>query len=182
MSDYSTFLASLENQLTELTNRCKILSDKKMSESLFDTYLFKPCKPGQLNSPWFIHYLEEIETNICYLKQKIRRHQPDQVIYLTDKITNQLIAMTREIATHNLRIHAINKTKETLYETHCRYIDYERLLIDIKRQFFDRAEKTTDMVKKTLLLEKIATLEGRIDRCRKAIAKLEDKISNDSVT
>lgn len=182
MNDYSTFLASIENQFTKLANRCKILSDKKTSESLFDSYLFKPRKSEQINLPWFIHYLKEIETNIHHLKQKIRLHQPAQVVYLTDKITNQLMAMTREIATHNLRIHAINKTNETLYETHCRYIDYDRRLTDIKRQFVDKIEKTTDIVKKTLLSEKIATLEGRIDRCRKAIAKIEDKISNDSVT
>lgn len=182
MSAYSTLLASFEHQLIELTERCKALSDKKMSESPFDSYLFKPCKSEQINSPWFIHYLKEIEINLFHLKQKIRLNQPDQVIYITDKITNQLIAMTREIATHNLRIRAVNKKNETLYETHCRYIDYERRLIDIKRQFFNKAEKTTDMIKKTLLLEKIVALEGRIDRCRKAIAKLEDKISNDSVT
>lgn len=182
MLRFTLLLSSFENQLADLRHKCQALSAQKLHEALFDDQLFKPCIGPLFKKELLQHYLNEISTNIHHLKQKINQNQEDQVQYLLEKIANQLVAIAREIATHELRVQKVIPPKETPYEMHCRYLDYERRLVAMKRHCLIESENATDAIKKIEFEKKLAAVDRRIDRCRQAIAALEDHALKDKVT
>lgn len=170
----------LTQQLEQLSQKIACVTDNE-TEYLFDPHLFQP--PTQIKGQLSIlqHYLAQIKKNVAYLKQTIDNDQPEKVAYLTEKITNQIIAMHRELATQSLRKIPPVKVKETRYETHCRYLEYQRRLNSMKQELEYTLNTTTYSTQRQHIIQKIAALDGRLYRCQQAIAKLEKQLENDNI-
>lgn len=170
----------LTQQIEQLSQKIDHIIDNE-AEHLFDDHLFqRPVNvKGQVAT--LQYYLDQIKQNVAYLRQMIDMTQIEKVGYLTDKISNQIIAMHRELATQSLREISPVKIKETRYETHCRYLDYQRRLNNMKQELETTLNITTQSYQRQQIIQKIAALEGRLYRCHQAITKLEKQLENDNI-
>lgn len=180
--DCSELICVFEMHLAHLIEQCNALPAKPVHEPLFDTYLFKPLAPSSSLTFLLTQYINEIKRNIDYLHEKKESIQSETIVYLTEKIANQLVALSREMATQSLRLPSYEKTEETHYETHCRYLSYEKRLIEMKRYFQSELDGAKAASQKAHWSQQLATVEGRLFRCRQALARLEDSTISDAVT
>lgn len=172
--DLSHLILLFERHYARLKEDCCTLPQKPVDESLFDIYLFKP-RPSCFSLTLLLnHHLDEIRHNIDRLRDTKEPLKWETFSYLSEKIANQLAAVSREIATHTLRVPVSERREETRHETHCRYIGYEKRLIEMKRHYQAKRDNVTSIAQQTQLNHQLATIEGRLYRCRQALAQLED--------
>jgi primosomal replication protein N'' len=170
----------LAQQLEQLSQKIACITDNE-TEYLFDPHLFQPPANNKGQLSVLQYYLDQIKKNVDYLKQMVDKAQLEKVAYLTEKITNQIIAMHRELATQSLREISSVKVQETRYETHCRYLDYQRRLNSMKQELESALNTTVQLTQRQQIIQKIAALDGRLYRCQQAIAKLEKQLEHDNV-
>lgn len=162
-------LTSLKKQIDQLEQQVNLSEQLEFREYYFDEHLFNTSKI-ELNLSF---YLNKIKQSYQALSENVRAQKFEQITYLCEALVNQITALTRELATHQLR-QKDPKTiiDETLYEKHSRHLDYLRRLQEMKYEL-ELSPESLDYIK-------IASLDNRIYRCKQAIKKIELDMENDT--
>ncbi len=161
------FLEKLKNQINELEQQISLSDQQFYQEHYFDEHLFYTSKIETNNQ----FYLDKIKQTYRALSDAALSYKHSQIEFLSEKLIDQITALTRELATRHLRKRTTEHIiHETLAEKHSRHLDYLRRLQEMKYEF----ELSTESIDHT----KIATLDNRISRCEQAIKKIELDIEN----
>ena len=164
------FLEILKNQINALEQEINLTDQQPFQEHYFDEHLFNTSKIESNNQ----FYLDKIKQTYQALYDAALSQKLEQIEFLSEKLIDQITALTREIATGHLRKQPTDYLiQETLAEKHSRHLDYLRRLQDMKYEL----ELSSDSVDHI----KVATLDNRIYRCEQAIKKIELEMENDSL-
>jgi Primosomal replication protein N'''' len=158
----------LKKQIDMLEQQINLQEQPEYAEHYFDEHLFNTNKI-EVNSSF---YLDKIKQTYQTLSTNVKTQKFEQILYLSESLVNQITALTREVATHNLRQKDVDIIDETLYEKHSRHLDYLRRLQEMKYELEFSPESINH--------SKIASLDNRIYRCEQAIKKIELEMENDS--
>ena len=164
------FLEKLKNQINVLEQKVNLSDQQSFKEHYFDEHLFNTSKI-ESNNQFYLDKIKQTYQALCdaALSQKL-----EQIEFLSEKLIDQITALTREIATGHLRKQPTDYLiQETLAEKHSRHLDYLRRLQDMKYEF-EFSSESIDHIK-------VATLDNRIYRCEQAIKKIELEMENDSL-
>lgn len=173
--------ANLEHLLQRLYHlierlACQINEHPNKSEQcLFSPGLFQ-CLSHNLND-----YLSEINVNYFALKRMVEKKQNINISFMSERLIEQIAALTREIATrpHQQTKKSGNKTtKEDVYQKLARHQDYQRRLQDMIRDKQLELTKQTYQQEKIRLQQEIASYENRLYRCQYAIKQIERQIEH----
>ncbi|MWN30935.1 MULTISPECIES: primosomal replication protein PriC [unclassified Gilliamella] len=161
-------LTTLQNQINQLEQQINLANERQYQEPYFDEQLFQTNKI--VTDKTF--YLEKIKHTYQTLVANIESEKVEQITFLSDMLVNQITALTRELATHNLRKKEPQIIiEETLAQKHMRHLDYLRRLQEMKYEL----ELSSDIINQS----KIAALDNRIYRCEQAIKKIEFEMESD---
>ncbi|KFA58539.1 hypothetical protein A9G48_10830 [Gilliamella sp. wkB18] len=161
-------LNRLKTQIDMLEQQITLSEQKQYQEHYFDEHLFHTSKIVTDNA----FYLEKIKQTYLSLVHHVMSQKFEQITFLSETLVNQITALTRELATHQLRKKEQDSLiEETLYEKHSRHLDYLRRLQEMKFEL-ELSPEFIDPVK-------IASLDNRIYRCEQAIRKIELEIESD---
>lgn len=102
--------------------------------------------------------------------------------FLTEKIVHQIQAISREISTQSLREKESSFTKKKeqidLYERLSQHQDYERRLQAMVSEKELQLSTLTDSRLQHQCQKDLATLAGRLYRCRQALLRIEKAIEH----
>ncbi|OCG21423.1 MULTISPECIES: primosomal replication protein PriC [unclassified Gilliamella] len=158
----ANLLTTLQNQIDKLEQQINLTNEQQFHEPYFDEQLFQTTKI--VTDKTF--YLEKIKQTYQALVANIESEKIEQMTFLSETLVNQMAALTRELATHNLRQKKSQPIiEETLAQKHMRHLDYLRRLQEMKYEL----ELSPEIINQS----KIATLDNRIYRCEQAIKKIE---------
>ncbi|MFQ0971691.1 primosomal replication protein PriC [Gilliamella sp. BG1] len=164
----ANLLTILQKQIDKLEQQINLANEQLFQEPYFDEQLFQTNKV--VTDKTF--YLEKIKQTYQVLVANIKLEKVEQITFLSDKLVNQIAALTRELATQNLRKKGFqNIIAETLAQKHTRHLDYLRRLQNMKYEL----ELSPEIINQS----KIAAIDNRIYRCEQAIKKIEFEIEND---
>lgn len=167
------FLQALEHQLALLAQAVAPLADRSLVYSRFDRQLF------QSHGTRLRDYLSEVEHNFQSLRHLVAENRTERVAFMTEKLIAQIGALQRELSTQALRRQEEKTpvvTASDLYQKLAEHQDYERrlnLMIQDRESQLDRAATLSAQQQ---LQREIAALEGRLARCRQALARLERQV------
>lgn len=164
----SSLFATLKNQIDALEQQVMQLQPTQYQEHYFDEHLFHTNKIITDYS----FYLDKIKQTHLALIDSVENQKMDQLSFLSETLVNQITALTRELATHQLRHKESDIFDESLAEKHSRHLDYLRRLQERKYELEFNVQLTD--------YSTIATLDNRIYRCEQAIKKIEIEMENDS--
>ncbi|WP_455427233.1 primosomal replication protein PriC [Dryocola sp. LX212] len=167
----ASLLQALDARVAELAAAIEPLSLQRASQARFDKQLFNT------HSTQLKDYLAEAQANLAQLQLSVKTGRTEQVAFLAEKLVAQLAALQRELATWKLRTSEPQKpAPENLYEKLSTHQDYERRL---QAMIGDRESQLgiqTTLAGQQQLQREIAAQEGRLQRCRQAIARIERAI------
>ncbi|BFO08684.1 prephenate dehydrogenase [Serratia rubidaea] len=159
----------LEQQIAQLAGEVSPHGDAPIPQARFDSALFSH-QGTRLRD-----YLAQIQHNFAQLKDAVNDNRTPQVAFLAEKLVAQIAALQRELATQALRRkNQLRAPKEEdLYHKLAEHQDYERRLIAMiqDRESLLGAQSTLAAQRK--LQQEVAALEGRLMRCRQALARIE---------
>ncbi|MCW2474733.1 MULTISPECIES: primosomal replication protein [unclassified Symbiopectobacterium] len=166
------FLQALEHQLVLLAQAVAPLADRPLAYSRFDRQLF------QSHGTRLRDYLSEVEQNFQSLRHLVTENRTERVAFMTEKLVAQIGALQRELSTQALRRQEKTPVAiaSDLYQKLAEHQDYERrlnLMIQDRESQLDRA---TTLSAQQQLQREVAALEGRLARCRQALARLERQV------
>lgn len=167
----SNLLTILKKQIDTLEQKIQMAEQSKYQEYYFDEHLFATNKI----ETDLIFYLDKIKQTYQALYNNVQAQQLERISFLSEMLVNQITALTRELATHQMRktLPDIDDIiEETLYEKHSRHLDYLRRLQEMKYELA--------LSKDVVDHKQIASLDNRIYRCEQAIKKIELDMENDS--
>lgn len=166
----SNLLTILKKQIDTLEQKIQMAEQSKYQEYYFDEHLFATNKI----ETDLIFYLDKIKQTYQALYNNVQAQQLERISFLSEMLVNQITALTRELATHQMRktLPDIDIIDETLYEKHSRHLDYLRRLQEMKYELA--------LSKDVVDHKQIASLDNRIYRCEQAIKKIELDMENDS--
>ncbi len=163
-------LGACLNQLTHDVNR---QAEQPSAMPRFDQQLFG-CRKNGLKD-----YLQETQRTYTQLQQHINDANIARVNWLAERVIAQVAALQREIATQHLRFprqprnHAGERLHKKLTEHH-RYEQRLQLMLDQREKQLGCVET---LAQQQQLKEELRTLEGRMARCRTALAAIEHDLA-----
>lgn len=161
------FLEKLKNQINELEQQLNLSEQQSYQEHYFDEHLFNTSKIETDNQ----FYLDKVKQTYQALCDAVLSEKRTQIEFLSERLINQITALTRELATVHLRKQTTSHIiTETLAEKHSRHLDYLRRLQEMKYEL----ELSLESIEHT----KIAALDNRIYRCEQAIKRIELDMEN----
>lgn len=161
------FLEKLKNQINELEQQLNLSKQQSYQEHYFDEHLFNTSKIETDNQ----FYLDKVKQTYLALCDAVLSEKRTQIEFLSERLINQITALTRELATVHLRKQTTGHIiTETLAEKHSRHLDYLRRLQEMKYEL----ELSLESIEHT----KIAALDNRIYRCEQAIKRIELDMEN----
>ena len=161
------FLEKLKNQINELEQQLNLSEQQSYQEHYFDEHLFNTSKIETDNQ----FYLDKVKQTYLALCDAVLSEKRTQIEFLSERLINQITALTRELATVHLRKQTTDHIiTETLAEKHSRHLDYLRRLQEMKYEL----ELSLESIEHT----KIAALDNRIYRCEQAIKRIELDMEN----
>lgn len=161
------FLEKLKNQINELEQQLNLSEQQSYQEHYFDEHLFNTSKIETDNQ----FYLDKVKQTYQALCDAVLSEKRTQIEFLSERLINQITALTRELATVHLRKQTTSHIiTETLAEKHSRHLDYLRRLQEMKYEL----ELSLESIEYT----KIAALDNRIYRCEQAIKRIELDMEN----
>ncbi|EMN4127888.1 MULTISPECIES: primosomal replication protein PriC [Providencia] len=169
-------LDALKTQIDALQTRIAPIADQEFSHSRFDSQLFS-TKSTHLGD-----CQKELNKLYQQLSHSVSLGHIEQVNFLTEKITHQIQALSRELSTQALRQKetSFQEKKEhvDLYERLAQHQDYERRLLAMVSERELQLNGLTDHVKRHQCQKDIAALAGRLHRCRQALIRIEKAIEH----
>ncbi|MEQ5112146.1 primosomal replication protein [Providencia vermicola] len=169
-------LDALKKQIDELETRVAPIKDNEFSHSRFDMQLFshKSTRLGDCQ--------KELNNLYQQLYNSVTLNHTEQVNFLTEKIVHQMQAISREISTQSLREKESSFTKKKeqvdLYERLSQHQDYERRLQAMVSEKELQLSGLTDHRLQHQCQKELATLAGRLYRCRQALLRIEKAIEH----
>jgi primosomal replication protein N'' len=165
-------LQALEQQINTLAKELEPLADKAVPQSRFDRQLFSSYGTRLRD------YRAEVEQNLQAIKQLVAEQRTDRVAFLAEKLVSQIAALQRELATQSLRRQEQSNAPqpEDVYHKLAEHQDYERRLLSMIQDRESLLITQTQFSEQQRLQKELAALEGRLSRCRQALARLERQI------
>ncbi|MDF7671434.1 primosomal replication protein [Orbaceae bacterium ESL0721] len=154
-------LTRLKQQIEELEQQVNRSNLNHNHERYFDPHLFD--RPESNDSK--IDYLNSIKASYRALADSVIKEDHAKTAFLSEMLINQISALTREVATHHLRIEEPAPIYESISQKHARHLDYLRRLQEMKFEL-ELESDSIDYIK-------IATIDNRIYRCQQALKKIE---------
>ena len=165
-------LQALEQQIAALASEIQPRGDTPISQARFDVALFSN------HGTRLRDYLAEIQKNFAQLQTAVKDNRTAHVAFLAEKLVAQLTALQREMATQTIR--RKNQPKEVavvdLYHKLSEHQDYERRLIAMIQDRESLLGQQTTFAAQKKLQQELAAFEGRLVRCRQALARIERSI------
>lgn len=165
-------LQVLAQQIAALAAEVTPRGDVPIPQARFDAALFAN-RGTRLRD-----YLAEVEKNFAQLQSAANDSRTNRVAFLAEKLVAQIAALQRELATQALR--RKNQPKEApeadLYHKLAEHQDYERRLIGMIQDRESLLGRQTTLAAQQKLQHELAALEGRLMRCRQALARIERNI------
>ncbi|MGL5007677.1 MAG: primosomal replication protein PriC [Plesiomonas sp.] len=167
--------ARFRQALTQL-EELAITADKTLPNApRFAQTLFK-CY-----SPRLTDCVKELAVN---LDQLDHAKTAAQVAFLADIVTAQFTALQREISTQTLRQQERVHTKPAhnrknyaeVYDEFTKHQEYERRLTEMIRIKESNLNRCETLAQQRTLQQEIAAYEGRLQRCKSALQKIERRI------
>ena len=167
----ASLLQALDVRVADLAQAIAPISLQRASQARFDRNLFST------HSTQLKDYLSEVQANLAQLQLSVKVGKADQVAYLAEKLVAQIAALQRELATLQMRkIDPQPPVVENLYEKLSTHQDYERRLQTMISDRDSQLAIQTTLVGQQKIQKEIAALEGRLQRCRQAITRIERAI------
>lgn len=162
----------LEQQIAALASEVTPRGDVPISQARFDSALFAN------HGTRLRDYLAQVQKNFSQLQAAVRDNRTAQVAFLAEKLVAQIGALQRELATQTLRRQNQPKvaTQVDLYHKLAEHQDYERRLIAMIQDRESLLGKQTTLAGQKKLQQELAAIEGRLMRCRQALARIERSI------
>lgn len=167
----TSLLHVLRTRIDELAQAIAPVSSLRASQARFDKKLFA-THGTQLKD-----YLREVQANMNQLQHSVEQSKTDQVAFLAEKLVGQLAALQRELATKALRQNERQLPEaENFYQKLATHQEYERRLHAMINDRESQHSQQTTLVGQQKLQREILVLEGRLQRCRQALARIERTI------
>ncbi|MFS7308882.1 primosomal replication protein PriC [Rahnella inusitata] len=162
----------LDQQIETLSREIEPIGHVSATQARFDIALFS-TKGTRLRD-----YLAEIKNNLRQLNQEVVEKRSAQVAFIAERLVAQITAMQRELATQTLR-----KTHQTperkSHDNYTRLAEtqqFERRLIVMIEDRETTLGQLATFSDQQRVQKELAALEGRLMRCRQALAKIERQI------
>lgn len=162
----------LDQQIETLSREIEPIGHVSATQARFDIALFS-TKGTRLRD-----YLAEIKNNLRQLNQEVMEKRSAQVAFIAERLVAQITAMQRELATQTLR-----KTHQTperkSHDNYTRLAEtqqFERRLIAMIEDRETTLGQLATFSDQQRVQKELAALEGRLMRCRQALAKIERQI------
>ncbi|MGL9774357.1 MAG: primosomal replication protein PriC [Sodalis sp. (in: enterobacteria)] len=167
----SQLITALGARLNELAARIDAQGHPLVQQSRFDPLLFS-VRGNRLQD-----YLSESRATLSHLTSAVEQGRTERVAWLSQRLTDQMLALSRELATQNLlHGHPASAPAEDVYARLAEYQDYKRRLLAMIRDRDSLRTAANDLARARQLQQEIAALEGRLIRCRQALTRLEYQI------
>lgn len=169
---YSTsLLQMLRTRIEELAQAIEPVAALRASQARFDRKLFA-TRGTQLKD-----YLLEVQDNMNQLQHSVEQSRTELVAFLAEKLVEQLAALQRELATTELRKRERQQPEaENFYQQLATTQGYERRLQAMINDRESQHSQQTTLAGQQKLQREILALEGRLQRCRQALARIERAI------
>ena len=166
-----SFIQTLSEQLSVLADRIDSAGADTVAQSRFDNRLFQ-CRGTALGD-----YLADSRLTLRHLTLAASQGHTEQVAWLAQRLLDQMTALARELATLDMRRRQpAAKAPMDHYARLAEHQDYERRLVNLIRDRESLRQTCDDMSRQQQLQQEIAALEGRLARCRQALARIERQI------
>lgn len=180
LKEYKQLLQALQNQLEQLSVRCKSLDQSvKQTENnnfVFEVHIFSK------RSLTLLGYIQQLQNTYLYLEEIIIKCLPDALIKLEcEHFVEQYHVLLQlvqglEKGEAKLLYHSFSKPKEQIYQQLQKQYQYEhRLLAMISEQ--QELLMITDNNNRAYIKEKISALKIRYQKCNTFTQKLEFKLN-----
>ncbi|UDG80769.1 Primosomal replication protein N'' [Candidatus Hartigia pinicola] len=167
-------LDMIKTQIHILQTRIKPIADQKFSHSRFDMQLFRHKSTHLSNCQ------KELQNLYNQLRHSVLLNHIEQVNFLTEKISYQIQALSRELSTQSLRNKesAFLEKKEDgdLYKRLALCQNYERRLLNMFNEKELYINTLTNHKKRYQCKKDLVTLAGRLYRCRQSLIRIEKLI------
>lgn len=164
----TSLLQVLRTRIDELAVAIAPISLQRASQARFDKTLFAT------HSTQLKDYLLEVRVNMDKLQHSVEQARTDQVAFLAEKLAGQLAALQRELATKGLRKSERQPpAAENFYQKLATHQDYERRLQAMINDRENQHALQTTLAGQQQLQREILALEGRLQRCKQALTRLE---------
>ena len=165
-------LETLQNQLSTLRAQATPLMGHATLKPRFDRQLFRT------RSTRIQDYVAEAQTNLDELRHAVENNQQQQVAWLAEHLVAQMEALTRESATWSLRYHdSAHLPAGRRHAQLLQHQDYERRLQAMIREREAQLRDVETLQVQQKLHKEIEALEGRLTRCRQALAAIEGALA-----
>lgn len=165
-------LHALSQQIEALAQEIEPVGHVSAQQARFDVTLFA-TKGTRLRD-----YLAEVRVNLGQLHQVVAEKRQAQVAFVAERLISQITALQRELATQGLR-----KTHQTperkSHDNYTRLAEtqqFERRLIAMIEDSESTLGQLATFSDQQRVQKELAALEGRLMRCRQALAKIERQI------
>lgn len=111
-----------------------------------------------------------------HLTNATEQGRTERMAWLAQLLTDQMLALSRELSPQNLRQASRATAPEDIYALLTKHQDYERRLLAIIRDRDSLLAAADDLARAQQLQQEIAALEDRLQRCRQALTRLEYQI------
>lgn len=167
----SQLITVLGTRLNDLAARIEAQGQPPVKQSRFDHLLFI-TRGNRLGD-----YLSESRATLSHLTSAVEQGRIERVAWLAQRLTDQMLALSRELATQNLRQErSAVAPAEDVYARLAEHQNYERRLLAMIRDRDSLRAATDDLARARQLQQEIAALERRLQRCRQALSRLEYQI------
>jgi primosomal replication protein N'' len=165
-------LQALQQQIAALASEVTPRGDTPVSQARFDSALFAN------HGTRLRDYLAQVQKNFSQLQSAVHDNRNAQVAFLAEKLVAQIGALQRELATQTLRRQNQPKApaQVDLYHKLAEHQDYERRLLAMIQDRESLLGRQTTLAGQQKIQQELAALEGRLMRCRQALARIERSI------
>lgn len=161
-------LQLLQQRMHSLSETLAPLAQHRTLSARFDRQLF------QTDSTTLSAYMQECWRNLETLRVYVREQKTAQVAWLAEHLAAQMEALTRESATWSLRYHdSAHLPAGRRHAQLLKHQDYERRLLAMKQQREAQLPGVETLELQQKLHKEIEALDGRLARCRHALAAIE---------
>lgn len=161
-------LQSLQTRMHSLSQTLEPLAQHRTLSARFDSQLF------QTRSTAINDYLQECWRNLDTLTVYVREQKTEQVAWLAEHLAAQMEALAREGASWSLRHHdSAHLPAGRRHAQLLQHQEYERRLLAMKQQREAQLRDVETLQAQQKLHKEIDALDGRLARCRHALAGIE---------
>ncbi|MTH44760.1 primosomal replication protein N'' [Intestinirhabdus alba] len=161
-------LQKLEDRLADLRRRCAPIAQHATLSARFDRQLFR-TRSTRLQA-----CLAEAEEHLAALRLAVERQQLPQAAWLAGQLASQLEAIAREADSWQLRVWDSAAPGLARWQRRrLQHQEYERRLTAMLEERQVRLDQEPDADRRQALRNEVVAWEGRLTRCRRALAKIE---------